>query len=71
MEKKPSNQVIKKGKDWCLCIHYFKKIIFMEKHLQHTIKRFEYYKTLGDNTLAQLEEQDFFILPIKRAIALQ
>jgi hypothetical protein len=32
----------------------------MEKHfLQHTIKRFEYYKTLGDNTLAQLEEQDF------------
>ena len=40
----------------------------MEKHfLQHTIKRFEYYKTLGDNTLAQLEEQDFFYTPNKES----
>jgi len=40
----------------------------MEKHfLQHTIKRFEYYKTLGDNTLAQLDEQDFFYTPNKES----
>ena len=38
-----------------------------EYFLQHTIKRFEYYKTLGDDTLAQLEEQDFFYTPNKES----
>lgn len=31
--------------------------------LQNAIKRFEYYKELGDNTFAQLEEKDFFYQP--------
>lgn len=31
--------------------------------LEDAIKRFEYYKTLGDNTFAQLEEKDFFYQP--------
>lgn len=31
--------------------------------LNDTIKRFEYYKALGDNTFAQLEESDFFYQP--------
>ncbi len=31
--------------------------------LKDTIKRFKYYKTLGDQTFAQLEEKDFFFQP--------
>ena len=31
--------------------------------LNNAIKRFEYYKELGDNTFAQLEEKDFFYQP--------
>lgn len=31
--------------------------------LKDTIKRFNYYKTLGDQTFAQLEEKDFFFQP--------
>jgi hypothetical protein len=31
--------------------------------LEDTIKRFEYYKTLGDSTFAQLDESDFFFQP--------
>jgi hypothetical protein len=31
--------------------------------LKDTIKRFEYYKELGDNTFAQLEEKYFFYQP--------
>lgn len=31
--------------------------------LKDAIKRFNYYKTLGDQTFAQLEEKDFFFQP--------
>lgn len=31
--------------------------------LNNAIKRFEYYKELGNNTFAQLEEKDFFYQP--------
>jgi len=34
-----------------------------ETFLQDCIKRFEYYKSLGDKTFDQLEEQDFFFKP--------
>ncbi len=31
--------------------------------LQHSIKRFKYYKDLGDKTFAQLQEKDFLFKP--------
>jgi hypothetical protein len=36
---------------------------FESGFLKDTIKRFKYYKELGDNTFAQLEEKDFFYQP--------
>lgn len=35
----------------------------MKGFLQDTIKRFRYYKELGEKTFAQLEEKDFFFWP--------
>jgi hypothetical protein len=34
-----------------------------DSFLQDCIKRFEYYKSLGDKTFEQLEEKDFFFKP--------
>lgn len=36
---------------------------FESGFLNDSIKRFKYYKELGDNTFAQLEEKDFFYQP--------
>lgn len=36
---------------------------FESGFLKDSIKRFKYYKELGDNTFAQLEDQDFFYQP--------
>ncbi len=36
---------------------------FESGFLKDTIKRFKYYKELGDNTFVQLEEKDFFFQP--------
>lgn len=36
---------------------------FESGFLKDSIKRFKYYKELGDNTFAQLEEKDFFYQP--------
>lgn len=35
----------------------------MKDFLPHTIKRFKYYKELGDATFLQLKEADFFVEP--------
>ena len=38
-------------------------MMMQENFLNDCIKRFEYYKSLGDKTFEQLEEKDFFFKP--------